>query len=398
MITGLARLAGVVASTALLLAPGVAAAAPGPPLTVPAATLDASLTCSPGIDAATADPVVLVPAFSTDRESYGGNYLTDLPARGIPVCSVSLADRGFADLQTATEHAVHAIRTAAARSGRRVRVLGHQHGAIDLLLALRFWPDLPPLVTDYVSLATPHQGTRFARDACGEGSCAPSVWQIAVGSALIGAMNRDRAPAGPAYTSITTAYDEVITPQPAASQMAGARNITLQDVCPGRPVEHFSILGDVLTRRLVLDAFTHPGPADPGRLQDPCVDPPGEGRGGFSAESLTFVPSFAARNVSEAVPAEPALRCPFAATGCAPPPVPAACVSRRRFTVTVPRGATRVRVTLGGRRLPVRARRAVVDLRGRRATTVTVRITGRTAGGRVLRQTRRFRTCVPGRS
>ncbi|WP_354698781.1 hypothetical protein DSM112329_04478 [Paraconexibacter sp. AEG42_29] len=374
------------------------AAAPGTPLTVPPAKLAAALTCSPGVDRAAVDPVLLVPAFSTARESYGGGYLDLLPKQGIPTCSVTLEDRGFGDLQTATEYAVHAIREVAARSGRKVRVLGHQHGAVDLLLALRFWPDLPALVSDYVSLATPHQGTRFAADVCSAATaCAPSVHQIARGSALLAAMVREPPPAGPDYTSIATAYDEVITPQPQASRMAGARNITLQDVCPRRPVEHFTILSDALTRRLVLDAFTHPGPADPARLLNPCVDPPQDAGGGFGLENLSFVPNFVLLNITQATGDEPALRCPFAA-GCpvATVPKPAAgqtCRSRRRFTVTVPRGVTRLRAVLNGRALRPRGRSVTVDLRGRRAGTVTLRLSGRTAGGRAYRSVRRYRAC-----
>ena len=68
------------------------------------------------------------------------------------------------------------------------------------------------------------------------------------------------------------------------------------------------------------------------------------------------------------------------------------CVSRRRFTVRVPRGA---RVTVAGRRVPVRRGRAVVDLRGRPRGTFRVRITYRTKAGRRITLTRRYRTCAP---
>jgi hypothetical protein len=51
-----------------------------------------------------------------------------------------------------------------------------------------------------------------------------------------------------------------------------------------------------------------------------------------------------------------------------------------------------VRVTLGGRRLKVRHRRAVVDLRGRGRGTVVLRITGRRHGERFA-QVRRYHPC-----
>jgi acyl-homoserine lactone acylase PvdQ len=67
-------------------------------------------------------------------------------------------------------------------------------------------------------------------------------------------------------------------------------------------------------------------------------------------------------------------------------PAPRRCTSRRRLTIRVPRGA---RVTVAGRRVRVRGRRAVVDLRGRPAGVVRVRI----VQGRSTR-VRSFRTCA----
>ena len=252
-----------------LLALAPATAARGPALAEPRAALEKALTCTgPALKGAARDPVILFPAFSTDRESYGSNYLADLPARGIPTCSITLDDHGFADLQRAAEYAVHAIRTVSARSRRQVAVLGHQHGAINWLQALRYWPDLPARVSDYISLATPHRGTDAARSYCDRMSaCPPAVWQIATGSRLLTKLTEVQAPPGPSYTSIATAYDVLITPAPEASHMAGARNIVLQDICPGRPVDHFTILTDDLARRLSFDALDHPGPAEPARVR-----------------------------------------------------------------------------------------------------------------------------------
>jgi len=83
---------------------------------------------------------------------------------------------------------------------------------------------------------------------------------------------------------------------------------------------------------------------------------------------------------------------------------PRRCTSRRVFTIRLRRGARRARVTVGGRRVRVRrwgGRRgrlvARVDLRGRRSGTVVVRIRTVLRGGRVVRSTRRYRTCTRAR-
>ncbi|MGH8461648.1 MAG: lipase family alpha/beta hydrolase [Stenotrophobium sp.] len=232
----------------------------GPALTVPQDQLDAGLSCTPDIASATRDPVLITPAFTNAQDSFGWNYLLQLPLLGIPTCSISVPDRGFGDLQNAAEYVVYAVRKISALSGRKLVLFGHQHGPLDEMWALKFWPDIPSKVSTYISLATPHNGTASAQFACNAGRhCPPSVWQIATGSKFLAALNARPLPKGIVYTSIATSFDEVIVPQPAASHLEGATNIELQDICPGRPIEHFTILADNLTYLLVLDALDHPG-------------------------------------------------------------------------------------------------------------------------------------------
>jgi triacylglycerol lipase len=85
----------------------------------------------------------------------------------------------------------------------------------------------------------------------------------------------DETPGDLSYTSIYSGfYDELVepaTPVPTAGldwnkNNPNVANILLQDVCPGRFVDHITIgLTDALAFALVLDALEHPGPADPQR-------------------------------------------------------------------------------------------------------------------------------------
>lgn len=103
---------------------------------------------------------------------------------------------------------------------------------------------------------------------------------------------------------------------------------------------------------------------------------------------------------SPAAPASPAVAPDGgpAAVPAVPVVTPNVCRSVRRFTVRLLRGARSATVTLGGRRLAVRREQGrlvtTVDLRGRPAQTVTLRIRVVTRGGRVVQQTRTYRTCV----
>lgn len=270
----LARAALLAAGLALLTA-GSASAEPGPALTVTSAEVDQAFECSGPLENLRRDPVLLTPAFSTAKQSYSWNYRRQLPAAGITTCSLNLPDHGFGDLQRSAEYVVQAVRRmSAARGGGKVALLGHQHGALDELWAIRFWPDIAGMVSDYISLATPYRGTTLAAGCRMIGSCPSSSWQIATGSKFLAALTRDPLPAGPGYTSIATAYDELIVPQPSASRLNGATNVTLQSICPLRPIEHFSILADNLAYRLVLDALSRPGPAIPSRISRAwCLGP-----------------------------------------------------------------------------------------------------------------------------
>ncbi|MDO9356448.1 MAG: hypothetical protein Q7T55_22310 [Solirubrobacteraceae bacterium] len=244
-----------------------AAAAPGPPITVTTAEFDQAFECSGPLTGLTRDPVLLTPAFSTADESYAWNYRRQLPKAGITTCSLTMPEHGFGDMQRTAEYVVTAVRRmSAARGGGQVALMGHALGGLSNLWALRFWPDLPGLVSDDIALAAPFQGTSTAGGCKASSPCPQSLWQIAQRSAFISALNRVAPPKGPGYTSIATAFDEVITPQPSASRLPGAVNVSLQSICPLRPAEHFLILADNIAYLLVMDALNNPGPANPSRI------------------------------------------------------------------------------------------------------------------------------------
>ncbi|MGH2721306.1 MAG: esterase/lipase family protein [Actinomycetota bacterium] len=251
-----------------LVAPGTGQSADGPPLTVEASRLEGALHCYGDVASATRDPVILLHGTtSTGRESWRSGYVPALLGAGYPACIVDFPDRSMGDIQVAAEYVVAAVRTVSARSGRTVALVAHSQGGLEALWAVRFWPDVRERVTDVIAIGTPFNGAALAGLWCAlPGGCQPAVWQMAPGSAFLRALHAAPLPEGPAYTSIATLGDEVSSPQPAASRLEGARNILVQDLCAGRPIEHLSQLYDSVTFAMVLDALANPGPADPSHL------------------------------------------------------------------------------------------------------------------------------------
>ncbi|MGC4938483.1 hypothetical protein [Kribbella sp. DT2] len=89
---------------------------------------------------------------------------------------------------------------------------------------------------------------------------------MALGSRLTNAASAAPLPTATSFTSIGSRNDEVVFPQPYASTLAAARTVMVQSICPLRVVDHGLLLADAVAYRLVLDALSHEGPADPARL------------------------------------------------------------------------------------------------------------------------------------
>lgn len=247
-----------------------------PPLETPLAQLDAAIDCR-GFHHPDQEPVLLIHGTGTyGAEQWDWNYRPWLEGMGFDVCTVTYPDRGLGDQQIAAEYVVHAVRQISAASGQKVGLIGHSQGASMPRWAIKWWPDIQPLIDDFVQLAAPNQGTLLGSPAGVLPLPMPAaLFQFAPDSQFVMALNRgDETPGDIDYSSIYTLFDELVQPQFPASVSeleAGQNNprvanILLQDVCPGRLVDHVTIgLTDSLAATLALDALRHPGPADPTR-------------------------------------------------------------------------------------------------------------------------------------
>lgn len=300
---------------------------PGPALRVPRAALDASLRC-PAHLPTTRDAVLMIPGTTVDPdEAFSWNYGKALAAQGIAACAVTVPNHTDGDLQVAAEYVVDAVRTIHAATGRKVILFGWSQGASTLpRWALRFWPDVRPLVSSLVGLAPlNNKGSIVGNAPCAIGSCIPAAWQQGVGSRFMAALNSGRQTfPGIAYTAIYSRLDDVVTPDVDGALSVlppgpDVTNVAIQDVCPLDVSEHLTIIASPTAWAVALDAFRHPGhPADLRRVhvRQPCL--PGTMPGVDPIDLVTQEARIAAnvgpRLATGIVPAEPPLACYVTAT------------------------------------------------------------------------------------
>jgi hypothetical protein len=259
-----------------------AAGARGPKLTVPAATLAGALTCYGEIGRRRPAPIVFAPGTgATGAQVYvlGRGAFEHL---GRPVCTVSFPDRTTADVQDSVQYLVWAVRNLARRVGKPVAVAGVSQGGLLVRMALTYWPGLRRQVSDAVTAAATHHGGQGSAEGiaqCLRQGCPPAIWQQGRNSDLMKALNdgRDETPGRLGWTTIRSSTDEVVRPT-STSKLAGATNILIQGVCPGRRTTHLATAVDSVTWAALADALAHRGPARVSRLPaDVCDYPFGTG-------------------------------------------------------------------------------------------------------------------------
>jgi triacylglycerol esterase/lipase EstA (alpha/beta hydrolase family) len=241
----------------------------GPAFSVPESIRDEALSCPASFNHAH-EPVLLVHALAqTPDEAWSWSYAKVLPAQGFDVCTVALPDLARGDIQVQTDYVAHAIMAMGRRSGTKVDVVGVSVPALAVRAAMKWWPDARDLVDDLVLVSAPNHGNVNLEVLCAVPCIAP-FWQTKSGSTFLAALNAgDETPGDVAYTSIYSWTDPAIQPNlpgGGTSDLAGASNIAVQDLCLVRFVDHVGALSDAAVYAVVIDALTRPGPADPARI------------------------------------------------------------------------------------------------------------------------------------
>jgi triacylglycerol lipase len=189
-------------------------------------------------------PVLLVPGYG-GRTASLDPIAAVLRNEGRSVTVVSLLGDGTGDLDAQAEHLGDVADTVLRDSGApSLDVVGYSAGGV----VARLW------VRDHggdtqarrvLTLGSPQHGTSVA--ALGAelaGGCPTACEQLVPDSPLLRRLNAgDETPAGPAWATVRSSADRVVTPAGSAA-LAGALNVLVQDVCPGASTSHSQLPGD----------------------------------------------------------------------------------------------------------------------------------------------------------
>ncbi len=212
---------------------------------------------APAVAQDTPGPVVLVPGYGGSTSALDV-LAARLRAAGRDAVVVQLPGDGTADLRSYVPVLDTAVRAALDAGAPSVDLVGYSAGGV----VARLWVagGGAPVTRRVVTLGSPHHGTSVAGlgSRLAPGLCPQACQELVPGSDLLDRLNaRDETPAGPAWLSLWTSVDDTVKP-PDSARLAGATNVSLQDLCPGSTTSHSQLPRDPQVQAVVLAAL---GPA-----------------------------------------------------------------------------------------------------------------------------------------
>lgn len=208
-------------------------------------------------------PVLLVPGYG-GRTASLDPLAGALRAQGRAVTVVSLLGDGTGDLDAQAEHlaevADEVLRTSGAPS---VDVVGYSAGGVVVRLWVREHGGAAE-ARRVLTLGSPQHGTSVAAlGAEVAGGCPPACEQLLPDSALLRRLNAgDETPAGPAWATVRSDDDEVVTPTSSAA-LDGALNLRVQDLCPSATTRHGGLPADSVVLAALVSVLGVAAPAAP---------------------------------------------------------------------------------------------------------------------------------------
>ena len=221
---------------------------------------------APAVPQQLVGPVLLVPGYGGDGSSLQ-SLAAALRAEGRTAVVAPRVGGGTGDLDTqAVALAALATQVRDEAGAPSVDVIGYSAGGVVARLWVRDH-DGGAVARRVLTLGSPHHGTSQAALGAGlAGGCPRACEQLVPGSDLLRRLNaRDETPDGPAWVTLRSTGDQVVTPVDSAA-LDGALNVVVQDLCPGARTSHSDLPDDPVTRALLRTALGSDAPTAPGSV------------------------------------------------------------------------------------------------------------------------------------
>ena len=212
-------------------------------------------------------PVLLVPGYGGSGDSLQ-NLAATVRASGRTAIVVPEVGNGTGDLQAQADALATVVdQTLTERHAPSVDVIGYSAGGV----VARLWARNSGGAAQarrILTLGSPQHGTsQAALGAEIGGGCPTACQQLVPTSDLLRQLNAgDETPAGPAWVTIRSTTDQVVTPVNSAA-LDGALNIVIQDVCPGSSPGHADLPDSPVTRAAITSALGVAPPTAPTRVR-----------------------------------------------------------------------------------------------------------------------------------
>lgn len=205
-------------------------------------------------------PVIVVPGYGGKASSVRP-MVTALRDQGRDVTVVKPAGGGTGDLAAQAEKLDQVARSAMEKArAASVDVVGYSAGGVVARLWVRDQGGAA-IARRVLSIGSPQHGTDVAALAAEvAGGCPTACEQLAPDSDLLRKLNAgDETPDGPAWITVSSTADQVVTPTESA-ELADALNIVVQEFCPDRTTTHAQLPADPVVLDVLVSTL---GPADP---------------------------------------------------------------------------------------------------------------------------------------
>jgi pimeloyl-ACP methyl ester carboxylesterase len=199
-------------------------------------------------------PVLLVPGYGGSPASLD-RLAQAIRATGRTATVVRLPGNGTGDLSQDAAVLNTAVSQALGNGAPSVDIIGYSAGGVVALLWARE-DDGRFKARRIVTLGSPFHGTVVAGTAAGfaPGACPVACQQLVPGSSLLAGLAAG-VPPGLPWMSLWTTGDATVTP-PDSARLAGAINVPIQSVCPGRQISHAQLPTNLTVIAMVTGAIS----------------------------------------------------------------------------------------------------------------------------------------------